>query len=1013
MKVILGRALAGAVWVVAGCASGAEVQFNRDIRPILSDKCFACHGPDAGNRKSKLRLDVEAEAKADLGGGRRGIVAGDPDKSGVMQRVVSTNKTLRMPPAYLGHAALTAEQIDILQRWIAEGGRYQSHWSFVPPVKAELPAVRDAGWALNAVDRFVLARLEKEGLTPSGRADKARLLRRVTLDLTGLAPTPEETRAFVADEAEGAYERVVERLLASPRYAERMAIRWLEAARYADTNGYQSDGPRDMWRWRDWVIEAFHKNKPFDEFTVEQIAGDLLPGARLDQKIATGFQRNHRTSAEGGIVDEEFRVEYVADRTETTATVWLGATLGCARCHDHKYDPFPQKDFYRLFAFYNNVPEKGFVYNFGNEEPFIKAPLPEQARRLAELEEAVRVAQGRLDGLAEVARKAERSWEKRARELREDWVPSEALGLRADGGGEFDGKRELEIAPSTEVRLNFRDPFTFAAWIEPREGKGAIVSKAEDYWEGTGHGLYLVDGKLRLHVVFRWTDLGFRVETEEAIPLGARQHVAVTYDGSMKARNARIYVNGRPMKMKILFDQGIWPLDPKEPWRVGAGGGLRFTGKIDGVRVWRREMAASEVAAVALAEPVSAIARKKERTAAEREKLRLAFLEWGAPEELREARALLGQARIARDEYYETIPTVMVMEERAERRPTYLLKRGAYDAPGEAVEPAVPAALGAWNPEWPRNRLGLAKWLVARDNPLTARVTVNRFWQMLFGVGLVKTVEDFGSQGEAPSHPELLDWLAAEFLESGWDVKRIIKTMVMSATYQQESKAAAGMEERDPENRLLARGARERLAPEMVRDQALQVSGLLVEKVGGPSVKPYQPEGLWKELASGEDYKADKGEGLYRRTLYQYWRRTIAPPSMMNFDSPSRETCVVRESRTNTPLQALNLMNDVTYVEAARKLGERMWKAGATDEARLQAGWRVALGREPNARELAAAGKALRQFRQHYGAHAEEARQYVSVGESARDEGVPLADAAAYAAVGSLILNLDEMVTKE
>jgi len=712
-------------------------------------------------------------------------------------------------------------------------------------------------------------------------------------------------------------------------------------------------------------------------------------------------------------VDEEFRVEYVADRTETTATVWLGATLGCARCHDHKYDPFPQKDFYRMFAFYNNVPEKGFVYNFGNEEPFIQAPLPEQARKLAELEEAVRVAQARVDGLAELARKAQRKWEKQARELREDWVPSEALALRADVGGEFDGKRELEIAPATEVRLNFRDPFTFAAWIEPREGKGAILSKAEDYWEGTGHGLYLVDGKLRLHVVFRWTDLGFRVETEEAIPLGVRQHVAVTYDGSMKAKNARIYVNGRPMKMKILFDQGIWPLDPKEPWRVGSGGGLRFHGKIDGVRVWRRAMAASEVAAVALAEPVAAIARKKERTEAEREKLRLAFLEWGAPEELREARALLGQARIARDEYDETIPTVMVMEERAERRPTFLLKRGAYDAPGEAVEPGVPGALGSWNPEWPRNRLGLAKWLVARDNPLTARVTVNRFWQMLFGVGLVKTVEDFGSQGEVPSHPELLDWLAAEFVESGWNVKRIIKTIVMSATYQQSSKVEAGLQERDPENRLLARGPRTRLAPEMVRDQALQVSGLLVEKVGGPSVKPYQPAGLWKELASGEDYKADKGEGLYRRTLYQYWRRTVAPPSMVNFDSPSRETCVVRETRTNTPLQAVNLMNDVTYVEAARKLGERMWKAGATDEARLRAGWMLALAREPNGKEMAAAVKALGKFRAHYAGRAEEARRYVSVGESARDEGVPLAEAAAYAAVGSLILNLDEMVTKE
>ena len=998
------------------CARAAEVQFNRDIRPILSDRCFACHGPDKGNRKSNLRLDSEAGAKADLGGGKRGIVEGKPAESLLLQRVVSENKTLRMPPAYLGHERLKDAEIALLRRWIAEGGHYQSHWSFIVPVKAELPRVTRDGWAKNAIDHFVLARLERESLQPSPEADKARLLRRVTLDLTGLAPTPEEVAAFLADTAPGAYERVVDRLLASPRYAERMAIRWLEAARYADTNGYQSDGPRDMWRWRDWVIAAFQKNMPFDQFTLEQIAGDLIPGATLDQKIATGFHRNHRTTAEGGIVDEEFRVEYVADRAETTSMVWLGATLGCARCHDHKYDPFTQKEFYSLFAFYNNVPEKGFVYNFGNEEPFIKAPLPEQAAKLALLDAAVARAQAAVDALKSNAEKAQRKWEKDvARGGATDWVPAEALALRVDNAGEFDGKREQEVAPASEVRLNYRDPFTFAAWIEPREGKGAILSKAEDYWEGTGHGLYLVDGKLRLHVVFRWTDLGFRVETEEPVKLGVRQHVAVTYSGSMKAKDARIYVNGKPQRMKILFDQGIWPLDPKEPWRVGAGGGLRFNGRIEGVRVWRREMNAAEVAAVALDTPLRSIAAKKQdqRTEAEREKLRLAFLDTAAPQTLQSARARLGEARLERDAFYMTIPTVMVMEERAERRPTFLLKRGAYDAPGEPVEPATPAVLGAWNPEWPKNRLGLAKWLVSRDNPLTARVTVNRFWQMLFGTGLVKTVEDFGSQGELPAHQELLDWLAVEFMTSGWDVKHILKTMVMSATYRQSSKVTPDMLERDPENRLLARGSRERLAPEMVRDQALQVSGLLVEKLGGPSVKPYQPAGLWKELASGADYEPDKGEGLYRRSLYSYWRRTMAPPSMVTFDSPTRETCVVRETRTNTPLQALDLMNDVTYVEAARKLGERMFKSGASDSERLRAGWRTALAREASPEELSAMEKALAKFRNYYAARAADAERYVHAGDSRRDESVPLADAAAYTAVGSLILNLDEMVTKE
>ncbi|MEP7367937.1 MAG: DUF1553 domain-containing protein, partial [Acidobacteriota bacterium] len=777
-----------------------------------------------------------------------------------------------------------------------------------------------------------------------------------------------------------------------------------------------SDGPRDMWRWRDWVIDAFRKNMPFDQFTIEQIAGDLLPNPTLSQKIATGFQRNHRTTAEGGIVDEEFRVEYVADRAETTSMVWLGATLGCARCHDHKYDPFTQKEFYSLFAFYNNVPEKGFVYNFGNEEPFIKAPLPEQAVKLAALDAVVQQATASVAALSGITAKSQRKWEKEiAHGSAPNWVPSEALALRVDNVIDFDGKRVAEAAPASEVRLNYRDPFTFAAWIEPREGKGAILSKAEDYWEGTGHGLYLVDGKLRLHVVFRWTDLGFRVETEEPVKLGVRQHVAVTYSGSMKAKDAHIYVNGKEQTLKILFDQGIWPLDPKEPWRIGAGGGLRFNGRIGGVRVWRREMSPSEVAVIALDQPLPSIAQKKpeQRSDAEAEKLRLAFLDLAAPQELQQARAILGQAQIERDAFYAKIPTVMVMEERKERRPTFVLKRGAYDAPGEPVEPATPAVLGAWNPEWPKNRLGLAKWLVSRDNPLTARVTVNRYWQMLFGIGLVKTVEDFGSQGELPRHQELLDWLAVEFMTSGWDVKHIIKTIVMSATYQQSSKVTPELQERDPDNRLLARGTRERLAPEMVRDQALQVSGLLVEKIGGPSVKPYQPAGLWKELSSGADYEPDKGEGLYRRTIYSYWRRTMAPPSMVTFDSPTRETCVVRESRTNTPLQALDLMNDVTYIEAARKLGEQMWKASSDDPARVRSGWLQALSREPNANELAATAKALDRFRAYYRAHDDAAKRYLSAGQSARDESIPPAEAASFAALGSLILNLDEMVTKE
>jgi hypothetical protein len=995
----------------------AEVQFNRDIRPILSDRCYSCHGPDRASRKSKFRLDVEADAKADLDGRGRGIFDGDPANSLVIQRVTSENRSLRMPPAYLGHERLPEHEIALLRQWIQEGAKYQRHWSFVPPKRPQVPAVRQANWVRNPIDRFVLARLEKNGLAPSAPADKARLLRRVTLDLTGLAPEPEHVAAFVAGNSPDAYERTVDRLLASPRYAERMAIRWLEVARYADTNGYQTDGPRDMWRWRDWVIAAFQNNMPFDRFTVEQIAGDLLPGATLDQRIATAFHRNHRTSAEGGIVDEEFRVEYVADRTETTSTVWLGATLGCARCHDHKFDPFTQKEYYSLFAFFNNVPEKGFVYNFGNEEPYIKAPLPEQIKKLAALDAGVERARRRMTDLRRLTEKAQEKWEKSlSRESNAaDWTPAEALAVRFDEFQEFDGKRVVEAANASTARLDYRDPFTFAAWIHPRNATGAILSKSEDYFEGAGHGLYLIDGKLRLHLVFRWTDLGMRVETAAPVRLGVRQHVAVTYDGGMKAAGIRMYIDGQEQNLKILFDQCLWPLDPKEPWRVGAGGGLRFEGGIGNVRVWRRAMDPGEIAAIALPAALGELAGKTrdQRSKTEREKLRRAFLDLAPPPAFQEARAAHKEARSARDKFFETIPTVMVMAERSERRPTFVLRRGAYDVPGDAVEPAVPHILGGWNAQWPLNRLGLARWLVSRDNPLTARVTINRFWQMLFGVGLVKTVEDFGSQGEAPLHQELLDWLAVEFMDSGWDVKHILKTIVMSATYQQSSKTTPELRERDPENRLLARGPRQRLAPEMIRDQALQLAGLLVEKSGGPSVRPYQPAGLWKELQNGPDYQPDRGEGLYRRTLYSYWRRTVAPPSMVNFDSPTRETCIVRESRTNTPLQALDLMNNVTYVEAGRKLGERMARSAVTDVARLRNGWRLVLAREASPRELASLEQAFKRFGDYYRQHPSEAEQYLNLGESSSDRTIKPVDLAAYAAIGSLLLNLDETVTKE
>jgi len=970
-------------------AAGAQtVSFNKDVRPILSDRCYACHGPDSAARKSKLRLDREEDS-------RLGIVPGSPEKSEVYQRITSTNKMKRMPPAYLGHQPLSQGETDILRRWIGQGAKYEPHWSLIPPRRPLTPPGE------HPIDALVRAHLHREGLSLSPEAGRRTLIRRVSLDLTGLPPTPAEVDAFLADSSPGAYERVVDRLLASPRYAERMTIRWLDAARYADTNGYQSDGPRDMWRWRDWVLDAFNSNMPFDRFTIEQIAGDLLPNATLSQKIATGFHRNHSTSAEGGIVDEEFRVQYVADRTETTSTVWLGLTTGCARCHDHKYDPIRQKDFYQLFAFFNNVPERGFVYNFGNEEPYIKAPLPEQQAKLDDFDRRITAARQRVAQLEPQARAAQARWEKRVPKLTEEWTITDGLQLRAPQLESFDGSRIVDF-DNQAAQFSFHDAYTFSAWIKPACGDCAILSRGEDYFEGQGHFLHLVNGKLRFHATYRWTDLAMRLETVQPVNLNEWQHVSVTYDGSMKASHVRVYINGVQQKLNILFDQPIWPLDTKEPFRIGAGGGKRFTGDIRDVRIYTRDLTEEEIGVITLL-----------TDKARADRLRMWFLEVYAPQDVKQARAQLASLESERAKYLKTVPTVMVMAELDTRRKTYLLKRGAYDAPGEEVQPAVPAVLPQLKSDWPRNRLGLAQWIVSRENPLTARVTVNRYWQMLFGTGLVKTVEDFGSQGEWPVHPELLDWLAVEFMDSGWNVKHILKTIVMSATYRQSSSVSPALLQRDPENRLLARGPRMRLAAEMVRDQALFVSGLLVEKIGGPSVKPYQPPGLWQELFGGKGYEQDKGEGLWRRSLYTYWKRTVAPPNMINFDSPTREVCLVRETRTNTPLQALTLMNDIVYVEAARKLAERVFRSSPNDETRISNAFRLVLDRPPKPAESSAFNKALRQFQSYYASHPDDAQKYLKTGESPRDTTIGQPDLAAWAAVSSLLLNLDETVTKE
>ncbi|MBL8215254.1 MAG: DUF1553 domain-containing protein [Bryobacterales bacterium] len=994
-----------ALLIPVAWAAGDSPSFNRDIRPLLSDRCFACHGPDSANRKAGLRLDQEQAAKSPNRAGKIAIVPGKPQQSLAFVRIISDNKALRMPPAYAGHDKLAAGDIEKIKLWIEQGAPWEKHWSLLPPQKPATPA------GGHPIDTLVRRRLQAMGLQPSPEAARPTLIRRVTLDLTGLPPTPGEVQAFVNDTAPNAYEKVVDRLLASPRYAERMAIRWLEAARYADTNGYQSDGERSMWRWRDWVLNAFRKNMPFDRFTIEQIAGDMLPNATLDQKIASAFHRNHRTNAEGGIVEEEFRTEYVADRVETTSTVWLGLTFGCARCHDHKYDPLSQKEFYQLFAYFNNVPERGLVYNFGNEEPFIQAPTDEHRRVLAGHDAKVREAEQRWEGMQSRLTDEQRRWEAAlAKRDALHWEPTQGLVLKLPLEGaavgkvgraeSFNGKRELATSEDS-ARFDFKDPFTFSAWIKPESANGTILSKSEDYFEGEGYQWFLKDGKLRLHITRRFTDISLRLETKDAIPLHEWQHVAISYDGYRKGKGVRIYRNGVSMPIDVLFDELTYPFGPKEPFRLGAGAGDRylFQGLIDEVRAYNRALTPDEINALTSLEPLQALTPGSP-------KLRLAFLDIGASPEIQTALRQLEEVRTARRKYDESIPTVMVMVE-GEPRKTHLLRRGAYDAPGEQVFAAVPASLPGLKPEWPNNRLGLAQWLVDRANPLTARVTVNRYWQMLFGTGLVKTSEDFGSQGEWPIHQDVLDWLAVEFMDSGWDIRHILKTIVMSETYRQNSAVSPELLQRDPDNRMLARGPRLRLSAEMIRDQALFASGLLVERMGGPSVKPYQPAGLWQELSGGRGYVTDKGEGLYRRSLYTYWKRTVAPPSMITFDSPTRESCIVRETRTNTPLQALTLMNDVTYLEAARKLGERMMHEG------LAKGFVRVLSRQPSAKEQAILERTLAQFQSRYQADPKAAEKFLAQGEAPRDAKLDVAQLAAHTSVASLLLNLDEAVTKE
>lgn len=924
-----------------GLSRAGGPDFNRDVRPVLSDKCYSCHGPDEKERKAKLRLDQPGW-----------------DADEVLARIVSDDPDEVMPPPKV-KKPLSAREVSVLQDWVKSGAGYAKHWAFeaperpsVPDVAADSPVLADGAIVRNAIDAFVFARLAKESWRARPEAERERLLRRVTLDLTGLPPTVAEMDAFLADGSADAYEKVVARLLESPAYGERMALHWLDLARYADTHGYHLDSGREMWPWRDWVMAAFQRNQPFDQFVREQLAGDLMPQAARDQIVATGFIRNNMINFEGGAIAEEYLNAYMVDRVNTFSTVFLGLTMNCAQCHDHKYDPLTMRDFYSLYAYFNAVPERGLDGNRGNAEPVLSVPTAEQEKRVAELEQAIAAGGRKTDDAAWTV----------LRPVKAGAAGGATLTMQSDGsmlasgthpaGEVYKVEAEVPAGPIRGIRLETMPDDTLPGGGPGRASNGNFVL-AEIEVDGakfTGaHATYsqkqyeigrAIDGK---------AGTGWAVD-------GNERHAA---------------------------DTAWFACEPYSP----AGGRLtvrlRFDTPVVHHAVGRFRLAVTGDAAAASGDGSVASLQQ------ELEALRKSF------------------------------PTVMVMRQMEIPRDTFILSRGQYDVKGERVSTAVPAVLGRVPENSPSDRRALAAWLTAPEHPLLARVTVNRMWSIFFGRGLVKTVNDFGLQGEFPSHPELLDWLAVEFRESGWDVKRLVTLLVTSHAYRQ---SAAGLPEtlqKDPENRLLARGPRSRLPAEHVRDNALALSGLLHAKVGGPSVFPPQPEGLWEELSKREDsgnwtgqfYTPSEGPDRWRRGLYTFWKRTCPPPSLMTFDAPDREVCTAERAVTSTPLQALVLLNDPVYVEAARVLAQRILREGGGETTgRLAFGFRLCTSRKAGDRELAALQGLLARQLSRFAAAPAEAAKLVSAGVAPRDAPVSDAELAAWTVIASTLLNLDETI---
>ncbi len=1029
-----------------------RLDFNRDVRPILANHCWSCHGPDEASRKANLRLDYRATALLPAESGEIAIVPNQPDASSLITRVQSADEDLMMPPP-IAKKPLSQAQKSTLRRWITEGAEFAGHWAFTTPQRPALPGVRQTRWPHSAIDYFVLKRLEDLKLSHSLEADRAIWLRRVSFDLTGLPPSPEELGAFLEDSSPSAYEKVVDRLLASPRHAERMAMQWLDAARYADTNGYNNDEMRTMWPWRDWVIAAFAKGMAYDQFLVEQLAGDLLPNPTLSQRVATGFNRNHVLTTEGGIIEEEYQAEYVADRVHTTATVLLALSVQCARCHDHKYDPISQREFYQFAAYFNNVPDKVVSYSKGRmAEPLLKVPSPEQQSELDRLQRMRTDLEALLRQTDLDADRRVSAWEQSLTpdqiasagpagliahfpldEIQGDHISDVVDSARrgvirgkvSRSPGRFAGSLDLDgstFVDAGEVgAFESDDKLSLTAWLRAKSSEAStVLSKIDEANAYRGYDVILEGGKVASHFSHHWPDQAFKVITKEPISLNEWHHVAVTYDGSRQASGVKIYVDGHPRSVDVTTNNTLsGTLHTDKSFHIGQRhSSAPFLGGLDEVQLFARELTSDDVIQLASGQTLATLKHilstpASARTETHRSLLRQYYLD-RVDEEY--ARLKGEQANVSKwiDDVEKAIPETMVMLESTPRRPTHVLRRGQYDQLGEEVSPGIPAVFGNLAGDRPTDRLALARWITSPSHPLTSRVAVNRLWETLFGAGLVETSEDFGIQGALPSHPELLDWLAREFLSRDWNHRELSRMMVLSATYRQEGNVTAELLERDPHNRLLARGPRYRLPAEMVRDNALAISGLLCERLGGPSVKPFQPAGLWEDVSveRREKYAVDTGDGAYRRSMYTFWKRTCPPPGMSTFDAPDRETCVIRRARTNTPLQALVLLNDPTYVEAARKLAERMLGSSERDIDRLAYGFTITVSRLPHMDELHVLTGILNSALERFRDDTESAEKLLSIGPSPRNPTCDTAQLAAWTVMANLLLNMDETISK-